>query len=112
MPTKHSSGPSDYPDSYLSCRIYGHAWNDQREHWKPVHEGRKLVGYDREVPCFRCPCVQFAEFDRNLNQVSRSKIDYPDGYLIAKDTEKIPRTVARLERVKRVTGKSHLRRVQ
>lgn len=112
MPTKHSSGPSDYPDSYLSCRIYRHAWNDQREHWTPVKEGGRLVGYDRQVPCFRCPAVQFAEFDRNLVQTGPSKIDYPDGYLIEKGSEKIPPVVARAERVRRVTGKTHLRRVQ
>jgi len=112
MPELHQGGVDSYPNEYLPCRVYGHAWNESTEDWRPTEQGGKIVEWECWVNCARCPAHKIYFFDPKIYPTRAAKIDYTDcpGYLTAKG-EKFSRHEARAERFRRRTGRAHLRRV-
>jgi hypothetical protein len=107
VPTKHEGDLLSYPQEFLGCRIWGHAWNDKREHWSPVEH----TGWDATLPCSRCGSERTSFFDKNLVPYAGSKTVYADGYLFGKGN-RYTRTECRVERVRRITGRVTLRAVR
>lgn len=104
---KHDGDIQSYPQNFLGCRIWGHAWNEKREHWSPV-EGS---GWDATLPCSRCGSERTSYFDKNLTPYAGTKMLYAAGYLFARGN-RYDRRECRVERVARITGRRTLRAVK
>src|SRR5690242_3276647 len=110
MPELFEGDICSYPDQYLACRVYLHAWNDASEDWRPTKQGGKIVEWECWIDCYRCPAHKIFYFDKNILPSRAAKIDYSDapGYLTAKG-EKRSRHEYRAEKFRRKTGRPRLR---
>jgi hypothetical protein len=104
MPLMHEGALSSYPATFLGCRVYGHAWHDKKDHWTPLPKG----AWEVMIPCVRCGSERLQIFDRELSAILKTQTHYSDGYLFAKgNTYKRPE--CRIEKLRRVTGRTTLR---
>jgi len=113
MPELHQGGVDSYPDQYLPCRVYGHAWDQSTEDWRPTKQGGKIVEWECWVDCLRqCGAHKIFYYDSKIYRTRAPKLDYTDapGYLTEKG-EKFSKQEATAERFRRRTGRAHLRRV-
>lgn len=76
---------SSLAPEHLECRSMGHAWShvDDRDHtYRPG--SRKIVRFWRLERCLRCSAERSREVDLSARdvKVQRSRMYYPEGYLV------------------------------
>lgn len=66
-----------WSEALFRCRYYGHDWQDHRARFNDLYGFFSVT--DR---CSRCFSLKHKELNRYGHQISKSQIEYVDGYLI------------------------------